>query len=109
MLWTYYDIPDKIKILDESESVTEVTDVTLPGRVNITKGSNLGAKNNENKDRISVNEREIVGDASSELNNNTKKHNCTLPETVTRVTTVTKTVTKNNIDESSDDSVKIKA
>jgi hypothetical protein len=64
----YYDMPDKIEILQEPKFVTDVTDVTVSRRMNTDLQDNL--------------EPEIA-------QYNTEKQVSTLPETVTSVTSVT--------------------
>jgi len=79
----YYEMPNKIQIL---ENVTAVTDVTLPGRVNKDIEDNLEA---ESKETSLVNEPKIIQNTGLESENNTEKPSPTLPETVTTVTSVT--------------------
>jgi hypothetical protein len=83
---TYYDMPDKIQIL---ENVTDVTDVTLPNRLNSDLQNSLEPENNENNECILVNEHKIKGNTSPESSNINEKSNPTIPETVTSVTSVT--------------------
>lgn len=80
----YYEIPDKIEILTESESVTVVTDVTLAGSVKGSLDSNLGPKNIET-------EYEITQNTSLQPGFNIEKTGSTSLETVTSVTSVTNT------------------
>jgi len=84
----YYDMPDKIEILDSNKFVTDVTDVTLCGRVNTSSESNTISKNAENEPKI-------VKITSLEPHNNTVKQGSTLPETVTSVTSVTENEKQN--------------
>lgn len=79
---SYYDMRDQIKILEDSENVTDVTDVTLPGIVNGSQEGHLGSKDTENNDCIAVNN-------TLEQQGNTEKQKYTVPETVTSVTSVT--------------------
>ena len=72
--------------------VTDVTDVTLPNRLNSDLQNSLEPENNENNECILVNEHKIKGNTSlesSNINNINEKSNPTIPETVTSVTSVT--------------------
>ena len=82
----YYDMPDKIQIL---ENVTDVTNVTLPSRVNNNSEENLGYESKENNECFVVNEHKILENNSQGSSDITEKPIPTLPETVTSVTSVT--------------------
>lgn len=75
----YYDMPDKIQIL---ENVTDVTDVTFAGNVEGSLDSDLGPK-------IIENECEVTQNTSPQLDSTSEKQEQTLPITVTSVTSVT--------------------
>ncbi len=65
---SYYDMPDQIKVLDDTKFVTDVTDVTLPRRIDCDLQDHL--------------EPQII-------QNSIEKQGFTHPETVTNVTSVT--------------------
>jgi len=82
----YYDMPDKIEILEGSKNVTVVTDVTLPRSVN---KNNSELENSENIDSAIVNDPKIVQNTGLDVQNGDIIRTSTLPETVTSVTSVT--------------------
>jgi hypothetical protein len=82
----YYDMPSQIKILEES--VTDVTDVTVSGRVNTTKEDNSGSRNAGNKDNSLENEHKIIQTTGPEPENNSEKQGPMFPTSVTTVTSV---------------------
>ncbi len=83
---TYYDMPDKIQIL---ENVTVVTDVTLPGRVNKGLDGNLVSKSKENIECVVIDQHKIIEKNTLEQSCSVEKSTASLPETVTGVTSVT--------------------
>jgi hypothetical protein len=82
----YYEMPDKIQIL---ENVTVVTDVTLPGDVKGSPEVDLGSENNQNNENPLINEPKIIQNTGLQSSNNTEESSPNLPETVTSVTSVT--------------------
>jgi hypothetical protein len=83
---TYYDMPDKIQIL---ENVTVVTDVTLPGIVNKGLDGNPVPKSKENIGCIVIDQHKIIEENTLEQSCSVEKSTASLPETVTGVTSVT--------------------
>ena len=83
---TYYDMPEKIEILEDSKNVTVVTDVTLRRNVNKDNSESI---NSQNTGSTQVNEPKVVQNTGLDTPNNDIKQDSTLPETVTTVTSVT--------------------
>lgn len=79
---SYYDMPDKIQIL---EPATDATDATVPSRVNKDLEDNLGPESKENYSCTLLSKQEKIMKNSLEPSNNTEKDSPTHPTSVASV------------------------